>query len=175
MANALIQGLPQEAPQQGGNGNALMPAQATPGTMGAPAGQPPPQVTHQMAVAALRHFSAISREFEALLQDPDLGKADLKSKIIDGTTKLVAQRIISAPQAVMQLGAVPSDPTAQRKWVQQNFNQTMVAMNAVLDHHAASEPGTGNLPYELARSQSKPDAHMDDMRSLGERYKGKPS
>lgn len=134
--------------------------------------QGPPQVTHQQAVASLRHFSAISRQLEALLQNPDLGKSDVKSKIIDGTTKLVASRVITPGQAVIQLGTVPADPLMQRKWVQQHFQQTMVAMNAVLDHHAQTNPGTGDLPTEIARSTSKPDDHLDDMNAVNAHYQG---
>lgn len=166
MTNALSNGVPLGAlppqPQQSAG------APAPPG--GPP--QQPPAITHQQAVAALRHFSAISRELEGLLKDPDLGKADVKSKIIDGTTKLVASRIIQPAQAVMQLSSVPADPQMQRGWVQQHFQQTMMAMNGVLDHHAQSNPGTGDLPTEIAKSQSNPDAHLDDMASVHSAYQG---
>jgi hypothetical protein len=171
MANSLSAvGQPAPPPEnlQGGN---VLSGQPSAAPTGAPANQPPPQVTHQQAVCALRHFSAISRELEVFLKDPDLGRSDIKSKIIDGTTKLVASRIITPGQAVEQLSNVPSDPLLQRKWVQEHFQQTMLAMNVVLDHHAQAEPGSGDAATEIARSQSKPDSHLEDMQALTAHYR----
>lgn len=173
MTNVLTgasEGTPPPLPQETAGGQAQMPGNAM--AAQPQAGQPAPALTHSQAVAGLRHFTAISRQLEVLLQDPDLGKADLKSKIIDGTTKLVASRIITPGQAVIQLGSVPADPLMQRKWVQQHFQQTMVAMNAVLDHHAQAVPGTGDLPTEMAQSVSRPDSHLDDMNALHSHYQG---
>lgn len=168
MANALsAAGEPAPVPEIAQQNNALR-AQ----TPGPAQQQAAPQLTHQQTVASLRHFSAIARELEVFLKDPDLGKADLKSKIIDGTTKLVANRIITPAQAVMQLGTVPSDPLLQRKWVQQHFQQTIMSQNAVLDHHAQANPGSGDLPNEIAASTSKPDLHLDDMMSVHAGYRG---
>lgn len=163
------EGVPPPLPQEAAGAPAQ--GQAAPG---ANPGMPPqqaPQLTHAQAVAALRHFSAISRQLEILLKDPDLGKADVKSKVIDGTTKLVASRIITPGQAVQQLTSVPADPLMQRKWVQSHFEQSMLAMNAVLDHHAQAEPGTGDPAQEIARSTSNPDAHMDDMGAIHSHYR----
>lgn len=167
-SNGAADGSMPPLPQETAGG----PPQAAPGAgPGAPQ-QPPPQLSHQQAVAALRHFSAISRQLEVILQNPDLGKVDQKSNIIDGTTKLVASRIITPGQAVQQLSSVPADPLMQRKWVQQHFQQSMLAMNAVLDHHAQGSPGSGDLAHELSRSTSKPDAHMDDMSAIHAHYQG---
>lgn len=169
MPNSLTSGLPAQPTQPIAAPQAM--PQAAPGQ--AP-GQPPqaPQITHQQAVTALRHFSAISRELEQILKDPDLGKSDVQSKIIDGTARLVASRIVTPSDAVQQLSSVPADPQMQRKWVQTHFQQTMVAMNGVLDHHAQSNPGTGDLPVEIARSQSNgADSHLDDMKSLNGGYR----
>ncbi len=170
MPGALNPGPAPIMPQVGGD------VQPAPGPAApAQAAQPPmapPQITHEQAVAALRHLSAIARELETFLQDPDLGKVDLKSKFIDGTTKLVAQRYLAAPEAVKLLGSVPADPQLQRQWVQQHFSQNMVAMNAVLDHHAAANPGTGDIATEMARSRSNPDNHPNDIGSVMAHYRG---
>lgn len=187
MANALntIPAAPpmaqQEAqPQNGGAlpGNALqMPGAMTPQAVGSPraqGGQPqqPPQITHKQAVCAMRHFHAITQELEGLLADPNLGKSDVKSKIIDGTVKLVSQRIISAAEAVAELGGVPSDPILQRKWVTQHFHNTMIAQNAILEQARASEPGTMDWAVEGQHTADHPDAHMDTMKSLRGLFQG---
>ena len=159
---------PQPGPRAGGGGNALR------ASAGAQPVAPPqrPQITHGQAVAALRHFSAVSRELEQLMKDPELGRSSMKSKIIDSTTKLVAQRIITPAAAATQLGTLPSEPPLQRKWVQQHLVQAATAMNAVLDHHAGSNEGSGDYQIESARSQYRGDDHMRDMAALMSGYGG---
>ncbi len=172
MANALSMesAAPPPQPQQNAAGNAF--AQGPQAAGGGPPPQQAPPLTHQQAVAALRHFDAIARELEHFLKDPDLGKVDIKDKVIEGTTKLVANRMIKPAEAVQQLGTFPADPIMQRKWVQEHFQSVVMAQNAVLDHHAASNPGTGDWAIEAEKSKSKPDTHMDDMASIMTHYKG---
>lgn len=156
MAGALTGGLPPlPNPEQD---------QQQPGPQ-APMQQPAP--THAQTVAALRHFSAISKELEMLLKDPDAGKADIKSKVIDGISNLVGMRIIPATQAVSQLSTLPDRPFEQRKWLQDHLTQAMQAESAVLDHHRASAPGTGNIATEVAANPPPdPDQHMATMNGM---------
>ncbi len=152
--NSLQQGpAPQGAPQ---------------GPQGAPAGPPPP--THEQTVAALRHFHAIIEEVQHILKDPAVGKSDLKSKIIDGTTKLVSERMISPSQAVVQLSSVPEDPIKQRQWLQKMLNDTVQAANAVVDHHAAGNEGTMDWGIESKMIHPHADDHMGHMSALGAKY-----
>ena len=144
--------------------NALGPS---PGQQQAPAG-PPPAPSHQQTVAALRHFAALERELTTLLKDPDLGKADLKSKIIDGTTGLVAGGYLTPAAAVTELGTVPERPFDQKKWLEQHFIQTIAAANQVLAHHQAAFPG--GAPNEAAPSM---DDHHDLMQGLASQYQGR--
>jgi hypothetical protein len=122
--------------------------------------QAPPAPTHQQTVAALRHFQAVLGELSTLLKNPDLGKADLKSAIIDGTTKLVAERVIPPNDAVTQLATVPDRPFDQKQWVMNHLQQTMLARNAVLSHHAAAFAGQGPEPTPSA------DNHMADINGM---------
>ena len=145
-------------------GNALGPAT---GQQQAPPA-PPPAPSHQQTVAALRHFAALERELTTLLKDPDLGKADLKSKIIDGTTGLVAQGYLTPAAAVTELGTVPERPFDQKKWLEQHFVQTIAAANQVLGHHQAAFPG--GAPNEEAPSM---DDHHDLMQGLASHYQGR--
>jgi len=145
-------------------GNALGPAPAAPS--GPPA--PPPAPSHQQTVAALRHFAALERELTTLLKDPDLGKSDLKSKIIDGTTGLVAQGYLTPAAAVTELGTVPERPFDQKKWLEQHFVQTIAAANQVLGHHQAAFPG--GAPNEGAPDMGD---HHDLMQGLASHYQGR--
>jgi hypothetical protein len=149
------------------------PQQASPLQAG---GQPPvqaPAPTHAQTVAALRHFGAIKDELTTLMKDPALGKSSIKSAIIDGTTKLVAERIISPAQAVQQLGKVPDDPIMQRKWVTTMLQQTMQAANTVLDHHAAGQDGPVDFAQDHSTQQGyNPDDHMAHMGALAAQYGG---
>lgn len=143
--------------------------QGTPGPMPAgapPAGAPmqvPPQMpapTHAQTVAALRHFAAIGKQLEIALKDPDLGKADIKSKVIDGMTTLVGSRMISPGQAVSQLSTFPERPFEQKQWLMDHMNQITQARDHILGHHGVAFAGGGP---EAAPSA---DSHMDDVSGM---------
>jgi hypothetical protein len=129
-------------------------AQSTQATVQAPA------PTHAQTVAALRHLAAVKDELLVLMKDPDIGKADMKSAIIDGVTKLVADRIVPPSAAVQKLAMVPDTPFLQKKWILQDYAQTMQAENFVLSHHAAAFAGQGAQP------PGDPDNHMQDIKSM---------
>lgn len=135
--------------------------------------QAPPQQmpapSHQQTVAALRHFDAIGKQLEIALKDPELGKSDIRSKVIDGMTTLVADRIIPPGQAVTQLATFPDRPFEQKAWLIQHYQQTQQAKDAVLSHHAMASAGQGPEPTPSA------DSHMDDMQGLHAQYQGKPN
>ena len=94
--------------------------QAPMGSGGPPAGMPqtsspPPAPSHAQTVAALRHFDAAAKGVSALLKDPDCGKTDMKSEVIDGVAKLVSKGMMTAPDAVQTLGTFPEKPFDQKK------------------------------------------------------------
>jgi hypothetical protein len=161
MANPLEIGSESPPPPNPNAGNALQ--------QGAPQQpqQAPAPPTHEQTVAALRHFDAIKGELSVLLNNPSLGKSDLKSGIIDGVTKLVSERIISPAQAVIQLSQVPTDPIQQRKFLQQQMAQTVQAELTIIAHHAQGYAGQGPMPTPSA------DDHMDHMAALQSNYGGK--
>lgn len=128
---------------------------------------PPPAPNHQQTVAALRHFGAIEREISTLLADPDLGRTDMRSKIIDGATSLVAQGIVTPAQAVAQLGSVPDRPFEQKQWLMRNFAQTIQAQNAVLDQHRAAFAGAPPVD-----DHGDPDDHLGTVAGLMGQYQG---
>lgn len=162
----------QPSSPTGGNMLAGSPAGAPPGpntspaqSQGAPA--PAPAPTHEQTVAAMRHFQAIQDEIEPLLKDPDVGKSDMKSKVIDGATKLVASRIFSPADAVAQLADFPEAPFEQRSWLIRHYFMATVAMHQVLDHHG-SAAAAGMVPVG---GKPKRGDHMADMQGLRGHYK----
>lgn len=129
-----------------------------------------PAPSHQQTVAALRHFDAIGKQLEIALKDPELGKSDIRSKVIDGMTTLVADRIIPPGQAVTQLATFPDRPFEQRKWLIDHLQQTQQAKNMVLSHHALGNAGGAPEPTPSA------DTHMQDLQGMmSAHYQGKPN
>lgn len=134
--------------------------------------KPPPAPTHAQTVAALRHFDAIKKELTVLVSNPALGKSNLKSQIIDGTSSLVAERVMPASQAVPLLASVPEDPIQQRKWVQQHLMNTIQSEHAIVEQHRNTNLGSGDWATESQQHNTNPDNHMDDMKALGDQYGG---
>ena len=155
---------PEQVPDAG---NALQLAPAA----GAAPQTPPPAPSHAQTVAALRHFHAIQVELDKVLKNPDLGKSSVKSQIIDGTTRLVSERILSPAEAVSQLAGVPDDPQSQRKWVQTTLMQTYQANEAVLAHRQ-NAVASGAAPQEAPGADYHPDNHGQHMQALAAHYSG---
>lgn len=134
--------IPQPSAAQG-KANPLMPgATAQQGSPQTASGQPqpsqpqlPPAPSHGQTVTALRHFSALEEELSGIMKDPDLGKSDVRSEIIDSMMRLVGEGIVTAPNAVTELSTLPDKPYEQRAWVNQHFLNVVMAQNAILAHH----------------------------------------
>jgi hypothetical protein len=135
--------------------------------------QQAPAPTHAQTVAALRHFQIIGKELEGLLLNPEIGKADIRSAIIDAVTRLVADRIISPAEAVSQLGQVPDRPFDQKQTIENMYKQTMMAESAVLDHHGATNaPLSEDFGTENALYSSNPDQHQQMMSDMMQAHYG---
>ena len=150
-----------------------MPAPGGPAAPLQAAAAQPPAPSHDQTVAALRHFHAVEAELQSLAKNPELGKSDIKSAIIDGTTKLVAARILTPAEAVMQLGEVPERPFDQKNWVQQHLMKAMQAQNMVLDHHRAANVRMGDWRTDTAPATPSADGHTDAMKGVMEHYQGR--
>lgn len=169
MADALRSMAPPPAPMPQGPLTGGPQQQGAPQS-GPPQPQPMPAPSHQQTVAALRHFAAIGKQLEIALKDPDLGKSDVKSAVIDGMTRLVADRIIPPGQAVSQLATFPDRPYEQKQWLIQHYQQTQQARDAVLSHHALANAGGPPAPTPSA------DTHMQDMQGMmAAHYQGQPN
>lgn len=159
---------PDAVPQPAVNGALSAPGSSTPQMAPGQATAPPPAPTHGQTVAALRHFDAIQAELAALLKDPAVGKSNLKSKIIDGVTKLVANRIMTPGAAVAQLSSVPEEPFQQKKWIQTHLVQAVVSKVKILGDHGKA---FGGIPEHLIDKTSSPDDHLADMQGVMGHYR----
>lgn len=177
MPNPLQMGATPPLPEQSSAAANGLQVKTAPVILGAdaPQAEPSPAApTHEQTVAALRHFDAIKGGLQELLKDPAVGRSDVKDKIIDGMAKLVSERMVSAPQAVMQLSQVPSDPLAQRKWLQTMLQQTLQAENGVLDHYGAGNPYLGSVAEHMAAHKGGArDDHMGHLKALHANYSPK--
>ena len=135
--------MPTGAPQPGSGG------------AGQPAAPPPPP-SPQQTIAAVRHFGAISKECASLLGDPDCGKSDIRSKVIDGVTSLVSEGIATPADAVRELASFPDRPFEQKRWLENYMMKSDQASAAVLAHHqmAPPQPGSPQADYEPENHQS---------------------
>lgn len=133
----------------------------------ATAPQGPPAPTHAQTVAALRHFQAVMGVFGKLQKNPDLGKADIRSAVIDGVTGLVAQRIIPPGAAVEKLATLPDRPFEQKQWVEQQILQDRVGRAAILVHHTMAH--VGEPPEQTPGS----DTHLQDISGMMQGHYGK--
>jgi hypothetical protein len=159
---------PQQSAQPQTQGNALAgpsPAGGAPGQAQAPIQAP----THAETVTALRHFGAIENELTGLMKDPDLGKTDMRSKVIDGMTTLVADGILPASDAVKQMGTFPDKPYDQRQWLNQHFMQAVQAQTTVLQHHQIGAATGQDLQPGV---EPDPDDHQSIISGMTSRYKG---
>ncbi len=131
--------------------------------------QQPPAPTQAQTLASLRHFSEINQAITPVLKSPELGKADLKSKIIDAVTKLVASRVVTPAAAVMQLAGVPDKPREQKAWATNLYMQNEKASALILDQHRRAFAGKPDDPHD----QYNPDNHIEHMGGVMEHYRGR--
>jgi hypothetical protein len=118
-------------------------------------------------VAALRHFDALEKELTGLLKNPDCGKSNLRSEIIDATAKLVAEGFATPAEAVTELGTVPDRPFDQKKWLEIHLKQTIEGADTILAHHAIGFRG-----QNVDTTPPNPAKHTDMMAALKAQYQG---
>jgi hypothetical protein len=104
-----------------------------------------------------------------MLADPEIGKVDMRSKMIDGVTTLVSTGILTPAQAVTQMQTFPDKPFDQKKWVEQHFVQTIKAGPAILDQHRKAFKGQ---PAPPGAQDYNPDDHQHIMAGVLKNYSG---
>lgn len=170
-------------PLSDGTANALAPQPSlTPGNALGGTPQQPPQVpqpapTHEQTVIALHHTAEVSQQLMALMRDPELGKKDARSEIVDVALELVQKGLATVPAVVEQVKNLPSDPQGQLNWVKAHLMANQLSQFAVLEHYRAANPPTYDAAGDTAAhgalfNGKNRKGHGDVMRSLIDHYQG---
>lgn len=140
----------------------------------APTQAGPPAPSHAQTVAALTHLQVVQKQMDALSRLPGIGKENIRPAIFDSIAELLSQRMFTLPQVMTEIKTIPADPPGQKNWVLTHLRQTSEAQKQILMDHAQGNPGTGDLPTELAASQQDPaKSHTDMMGELVGHYAGR--
>jgi hypothetical protein len=155
-------------------GNALNPAAAGAPSIVPPQGQQSPSPSHEQTVAALHHTSEVSKQLMSLMRDPELGKKDARSQIIDASLELVQKGLATVPAIVEQIKGLPSDPRGQLDWVKGHLLGNLLTQHAIFEHHRAAFPPTTE-PWDVEKQRlqlDKKKKHSDIIGGLITHYRG---
>ena len=124
----------------------------------------PPAPSAAQATAAVRRLSAVQESMRVILQNPDLGRTNVRPAIMDQASKLLSARVLSLPEVMSALGNIGDEQLAQKSTVAGIYNQAKQAESAVLAHHTAAVamgmvPRNGGEKYQAADH----DRHMSGL------------
>lgn len=135
------------------------------------ASQPQPAPTRAQTVAAVHQFGQIKAAMRPLLDDPNLGKANIRPKLLDTMSKLLANKTLTLPEIMKAVKALPENPMEQFNFVKKIYDDNDKAQMLVLGHHAMApqqQPSAGGPPAD----EWSQDTHADHMSSLVNQYGG---
>lgn len=124
------QSQPQAAPQ--GNPLAALAQQ--------PQQQPQaPQLSHAQTVAGLHKFSEIKAAMLPVVSDKNLGKTNIRPKLLDATSKLLMNKTLSLPEIMNRIKDLPDDPQKQKAFVDQIYQSSDQAQKILLQNAAHAQ------------------------------------
>lgn len=130
---------PQRMPQQ--NPLAALAAQA-------PQPRAVPRPTPGQTAAALHHFGEIKAALRPIIEDPQFGKTNVRPKLLDAASKLLANKVLSLPQIMNAIKGLPEDPMDQVKFVEKIYGDSDMAQKIVLMQHADYQADPGAAPED---------------------------
>lgn len=134
-----------------------------------------PQPSLEQTMAALHHFDAMIKQFQPVMNDPDIGKKSIRPKMLDVLASLMGSRVIKLPTAMSVIKDFPTDPREQKSWVQRLLKQNMMARENVIGHFRAQGP-MQQQPQQEGQSPAMPghqwsaDSHEEHMKGLMGHY-----
>lgn len=156
------QGAPQAAPQQG---QPQQPGANPLAALMAQQQQQQPAPTHAQTVAAMHRFGEIKSALKPVISDPNLGKSNIRPKLLDAASDLLGSKVLSLPEIMNAIKGLPDDPLQQKKFVESIYGNASKAQLAILQQHrGASLQGE---PDEWS-----PETHNDNIASLMQQYGG---
>lgn len=129
-------------------------------------GQPQPMPTPNKAqtVAAVKRLSAVQAALREVLDDKNIGKANVRPVLLDQASKLIGSRLMSLPETMQILQTFPEDPIEQKEWTAKAYNQAERAEAFLLDAHG-SAIAAGKLPPDGGQAYDpvNHDKHFQEM------------
>jgi hypothetical protein len=106
-----------------------------------------PSPTRAQTVAAVHRLGAVMDAMRSVMSADGFGRTNVRPKILDEASKLLASRLLSLPEVMQSIGQVPDDPLAQKEKVEAIYNAAQQAEGQVIDHHG-SAVATGKVPRD---------------------------
>lgn len=133
----------------------------------APQARPAP--THAETVAGLHRCREIEKASERLLKDPNVGKSNIRPKVLEMGADLIANHTMTLSQFMSGLQGFPSaeDLLGQKKWLERLRDTNIQGQVSLLQDHANAPPEAADAP------QWSPDTHDQHINSLISKYPGK--
>ena len=131
--------------------------------------QPAPQntnITKQQLIAGLHHLNAFKTEFSPLLQNPKLGKGNIRPTIFERAATLIGSGIFTVPEVINGTKDLPDDPIEQKKWLETKLVNASLAEQKLIHDYIAQGPGP-----EAQGPEWSMDNHKDHMTGLLGNYK----
>ena len=75
-----------------------------------------------------------------VMNDPNLGKKNIRPKILDAAADLLASKTLSLTEIMGKMASLPDDPIQQKKFVENMLNTLTQAQTMVLEHHKNAPP-----------------------------------
>lgn len=150
--------------------SALLQQRQGPG-QGRPGQRPAPN--YEQTVAALHHLTQFHRRWTELLSDPEIGKKNLRPELTDMMADVMGEGLATLPQVMTLLSGFPSEPLAQRQWVQKHSDNDLKAIDMILAQHAAAFPRSGDPMRDGPIPGPSKSDHLDVIGGLMKNYKKK--
>lgn len=166
-ANSTSNPLANQAAPEGHGGNPL--SRIAPQLGGQQ--RPMPSPTRAQTTAAVQRFSAIQRVLKPILDDPKLGKENVRPAVLNAGSLLLGTKLISLPELMQVLNKFPADtdPLEQKQFLQNVYDSAKQSESQVLDSHGAAVVA-GKLPPD-GGDQYDAGNHEQLMDSLLSHYK----
>jgi hypothetical protein len=134
-----------------------------------PGAQQRPMPTHAQVVAGLHRFHEIELASGRLLKDPDVGRKNIRPKVLEMGADLIGRRVMSLPEFMTGIKDFPSaeDMLGQKKWLEKLFQSNVQGQVSLLQDHANAPPEGPDA------AQWTPDSHSEHMAGLISKYPGK--
>ena len=131
-----------------------------------------PPMSHEMTVAAITHFQAVTKQLKQIAANPGLGRENIRPKIFNAIASLLGDGFFTLPMVMNEIKTLPTDPVGQKQWVMTHLMNAQMAQKQVIQDHRDSQQGTGDYQSEAQNFTPSTRVHADMMSELSRNYKG---